>query len=133
MSTIKKEFLDKNAWGILSSIDLFNCNEQKIRDNEAIKRYVDELCELIEMRQFGETQIVHFGEDERVAGFSMIQLIETSLISGHFANKTNNAYIDIFSCKFYEPSVAKEFTQKYFEAKKVKMQYILRSNRFEQS
>ena len=96
MSIIKKEFLDTNAWGILSSIDLFNCNTQKIRDRNVIKRYVDELCELIEMKQFGETQIVHFGEDEKVAGFSMIQLIETSLISGHFANKTNNAYIDIF-------------------------------------
>ena len=131
MSIIKKEFLDTNAWGILSSIDLFNCNKQKIRDRNVIKRYVDELCKLIEMKQFGETQIVHFGEDEKVAGFSMIQLIETSLISGHFANKTNNAYIDIFSCKFYEPSVAKKFTQNFFEAKKVKMQYILRSNKFE--
>ena len=75
MSIIKKEFLDKNAWGILSSIDLFNCNAQKIRDRKAIKRYVDKLCELIEMKQFEETQIVHFGEDEKVAGFSMIQLL----------------------------------------------------------
>jgi len=32
----------------------------------------------------------------------MIQLIETSLISGHFANLTNSAYIDIFSCKGYD-------------------------------
>ena len=127
MSIIKKEFLNRNAWGILSSIDLFNCNAQKIRDKKSIKRYVDELCELIEMKQFGETQIVHFGEDEKVAGFSMIQLIETSLISGHFANKTNNAYIDIFSCKYYEPSVVVEFTKKFYEAKEVKMHYILRS------
>ncbi|MCJ7657067.1 MAG: S-adenosylmethionine decarboxylase, partial [Candidatus Atribacteria bacterium] len=66
------------------------------------------------------------GEDEKVAGFSMVQLIETSLISGHFANKSNNAYIDIFSCKYYEPSVALEFTKKFFEAKEVKMHYVLR-------
>ena len=133
MDNIKREFLKANAWGILSSIDLFDCNPQKIRDRDAIKRYVDELCKLIEMRQFGETQIVHFGENENVAGFSMLQLIETSLISGHFANKSNNAYIDIFSCKFYEPSVAKEFTQKFFEAKQVKMSYILRGNEFAKS
>jgi len=132
MSTIKKEFLDTNAWGILASIDIFDCNAQKIRNRKTIKSYVDSLCELIKMKQFGETQIVHFGEDEKVAGFSMIQLIETSLISGHFANKTNNAYIDIFSCKFYEPSVAAEFTKTFFEAKKMKMNYILRSNRFEE-
>jgi S-adenosylmethionine/arginine decarboxylase-like enzyme len=108
-------------------VDLYKCNPKTIRDARAIKRYVDELCELIEMKQFEETQIVNFGEDEKVAGFSMVQLIETSLISGHFANKTNNAYIDIFSCKYYEPSVAVKFTKKFFEAKEVKMHYILRS------
>jgi S-adenosylmethionine/arginine decarboxylase-like enzyme len=127
MRNIKKEFYDTNAWGLLTSVDLYECNPKTIRDAAAIKRYVDELCELIEMKQFGETQIVNFGEDEKVAGYSMVQLIETSLISGHFANKSNSAYIDIFSCKYYEPSVAVEFTKKFFEAKEVKMHYILRS------
>jgi len=127
MRSIKKEFYDTNAWGLLTSVDLYGCNPETIRDARAIKRYVDELCELIEMKQFGETQIVNFGDDEKVAGFSMVQLIETSLISGHFANKTNNAYIDIFSCKYYDPSVAEEFTKKYFEAKEAKMHYILRN------
>jgi len=127
MCNIKKKFYDTNAWGLLTSVDLHECNPETIRDAAAIKRYVDELCELIEMRQFGETQIVNFGEDEKVAGYSMVQLIETSLISGHFANKSNSAYIDIFSCKYYEPSVVAKFTKKFFEAKDVKMYYILRS------
>ena len=127
MCNIKKKFYDTNAWGLLTSVDLHECNPETIRDAAAIKRYVDELCELIEMRQFGETQVVNFGEDEKVAGYSMVQLIETSLISGHFANKSNSAYIDIFSCKYYEPSVVEEFTKKFFEAKDVKMYYILRS------
>jgi len=127
MSNIKKEFCDANAWGLLTSVDLYGCNPETIRDARAIKKYVDELCELIEMKQFGETQIVNFGEDEKVAGFSMVQLIETSLISGHFANKTDNAYIDIFSCKYYEPSVVVEFTKEFFEAKEVKMHYIVRN------
>lgn len=127
MRNIKKEFYDTEAWGLLTSVDLYECNPETIRDAKAIKRYVDELCKLIEMKQFGETQIVNFGEDEKVSGFSMVQLIETSLISGHFANKTNSAYIDIFSCKYYEPSVVVEFTKKFFEAKKIRMHYILRS------
>ncbi|MBA3061468.1 MAG: S-adenosylmethionine decarboxylase [Atribacteria sp.] len=126
MKNFKKEFYDSKAWGLLTSVDLYNCDPQIIRDAEAIKRYVKELCELIEMKQFGDTQVVHFGEDERVAGFSMVQLIETSLISGHFANSANNAYIDIFSCKYYDPTVVAEFTKKFFEAKETKMHYILR-------
>ncbi|PJZ70786.1 S-adenosylmethionine decarboxylase [Leptospira perolatii] len=103
------------AWGLLTSIDLEGCNPDLIRDADAIKRYVLELCDLIEMKRFGETVVVHFGEDERVAGYSMFQLIETSCISAHFANETNTSYIDIFSCKGYDPKVAAEFTKQFFQ------------------
>jgi S-adenosylmethionine/arginine decarboxylase-like enzyme len=106
-------------WGILTSLDIYDCNPEIIRDADQIKRYVIELCELIEMKRFGECQVVHFGEDERVAGFSMIQLIETSLISGHFANLTNAAYIDVFSCKAYDSEKVAEFTQRFFQGKTV--------------
>lgn len=123
---LREEYTDKDMWGLLTSIDLHDCNPDLIRDAEAIKRYVNELCELIEMRKYGDTQVVHFGEDERVAGFSMIQLIETSLISGHFANQTNHAYIDIFSCKYYDPQIAADFTQKFFQAKEIEIHYIIR-------
>jgi S-adenosylmethionine/arginine decarboxylase-like enzyme len=73
------------------------------------------------MKRFGDCQIVHFGENERVAGFSMIQLIETSLISGHFANLTNSAYIDIFSCKNYEPEKAADFFKKFFKGNRIEI------------
>lgn len=101
-------------WGLLTSIDIYDCDPASIRDAETIKRFVVELCELIEMRRFGETLVVHFGEEERVAGYSMVQLIETSLISAHFANASNAVYLDVFSCKMYEPEVVVEFARKYF-------------------
>jgi S-adenosylmethionine/arginine decarboxylase-like enzyme len=108
-------------WGILTSLDLYDCNPTTIREAEKIKQYVFELCELIQMKRFGECQVVHFGEDERVAGFSMIQLIETSLISGHFANLTNSVYIDVFSCKPYDNKKVSAFTKRFFEAESVTM------------
>ncbi|MBN2706945.1 MAG: S-adenosylmethionine decarboxylase [Deltaproteobacteria bacterium] len=101
-------------WGIAAAIDIYNCEPDKIRDAELIRTFVRELCELIEMRRFGETQVVHFGEDEKVAGYSMIQLIETSLISAHFANLTNTTYLDVFSCKAYDPEVVRSFAQNFF-------------------
>ena len=67
------------------------------------------------MRRFGETVIVNFGEDERVAGYSMVQLIETSLISAHFANLTNTVYLDVFSCKLYDVKIVEEFSTKFFK------------------
>lgn len=58
------------------------------------------------MKRHGECHAIHFGEG-RVAGYSMIQLIETSLISAHFADRTNAAYLDIFSGKPYDPAAVK--------------------------
>lgn len=113
--SVMNEAIAKNAWGIASSIDIYNCNPQTIRDADAIRRFVVELCDLIEMKRFGETQVVHFGEDEKVAGYSMVQLIETSLISAHFANLTNAVYLDVFSCKPYLPEMVQNFAEKFFE------------------
>jgi S-adenosylmethionine decarboxylase len=56
----------------------------------------------------------------------MTQLIETSLISGHFANATNAAYLDIFSCKFYEPRDVAEFALEFFKGTNYRMQVTLR-------
>jgi len=106
--------LDEDTWGISTSIDIYNCHQQKIRDSIYIKQFVIDLCELIGMKRFGETQVIHFGENEKVAGFSMTQLIETSLISAHFANLTNTIYLDVFSCKTYSPVIVAKFSKLYF-------------------
>jgi S-adenosylmethionine/arginine decarboxylase-like enzyme len=114
------------AWGITTSIDIHNCNPDKIRNMDYIKQYVLDLCIIIDMKRFGETQIVHFGDNEQIAGYSMIQFIESSLISGHFVNSTNRAYIDIFSCKYYDAIEVQNFSQKYFEGLISKINVILR-------
>jgi S-adenosylmethionine/arginine decarboxylase-like enzyme len=111
-------FLDQTLapapWGVSSSIDIYDCDAATIRNADKIRQFVAELCELIEMKRFGETLVVHFGEDERVAGFSMVQLIETSLISAHFANQTNTTYLDVFSCKTYDTAMIAEFSRMFF-------------------
>jgi S-adenosylmethionine/arginine decarboxylase-like enzyme len=109
-----KQRESKDVWGISASIDIYECNPQTIRDAEKIKEFVIKLCELIDMKRFGETQVVHFGEDERVAGYSMVQLIETSLISAHFANASNTVYLDVFSCKWYDYKVVEKFARSFF-------------------
>jgi S-adenosylmethionine decarboxylase len=113
-------------WGLLSCIDLYDCDPRTIRDEGKIKQFVRELCDLIEMKPFGETQVVHFGEDERVAGFSMTQLIETSLVSAHFANLTNTTYLDVFSCKLYNADAVIDFAKAFFAAGEVRSQTVVR-------
>tara|TARA_R100000278_G_scaffold8833_1_gene10748 strand:+ start:1852 stop:2193 length:342 start_codon:yes stop_codon:yes gene_type:complete len=102
------------------SVDLYNCNPETIRDADKVKEYVRILCDdIINMKRYGECQVVHFGDDPKVTGFSMTQLIETSLVSGHFANNTNAAYLDIFSCRWYDIHKVKEFSKEFFEAENV--------------
>lgn len=126
LADLRERYQSENAWGLLTSIDLHQCDPAIIRSAEKIKQYVAALCELIKMKRFGETMVVNFGEDERVAGYSMTQLIETSLISGHFANQSNAVYMDIFSCKYYDPNEAAEFTKKFFHAKDYRLTVSLR-------
>ena len=102
-----------------TSIDLYGCDSDIIRDAVLIEEFVIQLCSLIKMKRFGRCQVVHFGDDPKVTGFSMTQLIETSLISGHFANQTDAAYLNVFSCKDFDPKIVEDFAQAYFKAQEV--------------
>ena len=104
-------------WGTWTGVDLHGCALDKVTDADEIKRFVVELCDMIEMKRYGDCQVVRFGEDPRIAGFSMSQLIETSLISGHFVDLNGSAYIDIFSCAPYLPAKVARFAERFFEAK----------------
>ena len=125
-TSLREQYRVVDAWGLAAGIDLHGCNPETIRSAEKIKQFVVELCERIKMKRFGECQVVNFGEDEKVAGFSMIQLIETSCISAHFANQTNTTYLDIFSCKYYNPYDAADFAKEFFKAKDYSLNCTLR-------
>jgi S-adenosylmethionine/arginine decarboxylase-like enzyme len=118
-TTIIERYRQEKPWGLATSVDLGGCNPALIRSAEKIRAFVDALCTLIDMKKYGPTVVVDFGNDPRVSGYSMTQLIETSLISGHFANQSNAAYIDIFSCKVYPPYTAAIFAKEFFEAQEV--------------
>ncbi len=103
-------------WGVSSSIDLYDCDLDLMLNADAIREFVKILCDRIKMRRYGETQVVFFGDEPRVQGFSMTQLIETSLISAHFANASRAIYLDVFSCAPYNPEDVARFATEYFKA-----------------
>ncbi len=120
------QFEQTGAWGLVTALDLHDCDPDIIRDRDSIYQYTIELCKKIKVKRFGEPIIVHFGEDERVAGYSLVQLIETSLVSGHFANLTNRVYLDIFSCAYYDTTEVIEFSKNFFKAKDYNCKIYLR-------
>ena len=117
----------KRLYGCELTIDLFECNKKTITSKKKLKSYVDRLCKLIKMKKYGKALIPYFGEkNPYTKGYSLVQLIETSSIVGHFSDLWCSAYINIFSCKTFDPKIAFKFTKKFFQAKKTKSRFVRR-------
>jgi S-adenosylmethionine/arginine decarboxylase-like enzyme len=113
-------------WGISSCINLYDCDLELMQNADAIREFVVLLCDRIKMRRYGETQVVFFGDEPRVQGFSMTQLIETSLISAHFADASRAIYLDVFSCAPYDPEDTAGFAAEYFKASDYHYEVVFR-------
>ena len=112
--------LDSNTFGMEVVLDLYDCNLETIRSKEKLQEYTRELCRVIGMTPYGAPFAERFGLNEaKTAGYSIVQLIEASSITGHFSEEWNSAYINIFSCKDFDPKQAAEFSKHFFEADRV--------------
>lgn len=121
MSATHKEF------GAELILDLHDCDAASIRSRQKIDTFVRKLCRRIKMKRYGEPLIEHFGHKTPVtSGYSMVQLIETSCISAHFSEGKNSVYLNVFSCKRFDPDDATKFCKEYFGAKSVKKRFIER-------
>jgi S-adenosylmethionine/arginine decarboxylase-like enzyme len=113
------------GWELI--MDLYECDPDAISSEHAIKTYARKLCDLLEMKPYGEALTPYFGENqEHTKGYSLLQFIETSSITGHFSEHTRACYINIFSCKAYDVDKAESFTKTHFGAARVNSRYILR-------
>ncbi len=110
---------NNNQWGEHLILDIAECNANVCSKN-AIAAFVKELVEAIDMKVYGEPIIVHFAEHSyEAAGYSLVQLIETSAITGHFSDNNRDAYLDIFSCKNFDDDLAIKVVQKHFAPRKI--------------
>ncbi len=122
----KKEYERKNPWGVLTSFDIYESNPEIIRDPGHIEQFIRNLCDLIGITRTEDCKITCFRENEHVEGFNMAGCIDTSLISGYFVNTSCTLYLDVFSCKFYDPREVAEFAISFFKGSHYKMQIALR-------
>ena len=114
-------------WGYELLLDCAECDREKISSSENIDEYVKVLISRIDMKAYGEPQIVYFGKhNENVSGYTLTQLIETSSITGHFVDKSGAAYINVHSCKQFDKKVVIETTQEFFNPKRIKDMMVYR-------
>lgn len=117
-------------WGQHLIIDLAGCPRERLSDPVHLRAWIAELVETIDMKAYGEPQVEHFAAHTYdAAGYTLLQLIETSNICAHFAENLGQAYIDIFSCKRFDESDAVALCRAYFEPEIIE-QHSLERGRF---
>lgn len=117
--------MSRIIWGWCTMLNLSKCSPLLIRSRDNIINYADLLVKRIDMTPFGRPQVVHFGEADK-AGYTLTQLIETSNITAHFAESSNSAYIDIFSCKPYCKKTVEQITKEFFQPQHIEVKYVER-------
>lgn len=116
----------KEPWGFHLILNIAECNENVTRKT-SIYDFVKQLLKDIDMVPYGAPVIEHFAEHTpSAAGYSLLQLIETSAICGHFSDQNKDAYIDIFSCKGFDPDLAIETVRYFFEPKTMHFLFLER-------
>lgn len=119
--------MKKKTYGYELIMDLYECEVNILSSKKKLREYVDKLCKLIKMKKFGKILIPYFGDNAAYTkGYSLVQLIETSSITGHFSDLWKTAYINIFSCLKYDEDKASKFTKEFFKAKRMKARLIIR-------
>jgi len=117
-------------YGIELILDLHGCDETKFTRSN-ITEYFERLCVLIDMQR----EDLHFWDDEGVSeddkqtsphtqGTSAVQFILTSSIVIHTLDQLKAVYINIFSCKEYDPKVAEKFSVEWFGATECSARFL---------
>lgn len=113
------------TWGKHLVLDAAGCSPKMIGCPIVIKNFTTDLVRRIDMVAYGDPQIVMFGTGNK-KGYTLIQLIETSNIAAHFVEENNSMYLDVFSCKDFDPSIVKETVREYFDAQRFSSRVFLR-------
>jgi S-adenosylmethionine/arginine decarboxylase-like enzyme len=100
-------------WGMMAAIDLHGCDRDRLEDPETIRRFVPTVIDATGMRANGPLMIERFGEGE-LEGWSAMQFIETSSLTIHTDEFGDRCYVDVFSCKPFDPEQAAAIAEQHF-------------------
>jgi len=113
------------GWGYHLILDLYECDRVLITSERKLREFVIGLCDILDVKRFGDPIIEWFGRGP-TEGYTLVQLIETSLVSGHFAFVCNAAYIDVFSCKAFDSLKIQKYVKDFFKAKRMDSSFLER-------
>ncbi len=102
-------------WGQHLIVDMAGCEPESLRNPGAIAGFCRDLVAAIGMTAHGEPLIKHFAAHAPdAAGYSLVQLIETSSVTAHFAEARGEVYLDVFSCRPFSEHDALAVCRRHF-------------------
>lgn len=120
--------LPDGCWGVEVWLDLKSCNDN-VKNADTIKQFAKDLVESIQMEQYGETQCVHFGKDDK-KGYTLSGLLTTSNYCAHFSDETRDGYLNVFSCKNVDTDAVIECVYRWFAPEKVVCGVVVRGDKW---
>jgi len=124
---------ESSGYGVELVLDLHGCDPSNF-NRPSLDAFFTELCELIDM----ERCVVHFWDDVGVPeedqqtephtkGTSAVCFILTSSIVVHTLDMLGAVYINIFSCKPFDPDAARRFSEQWFKGQTVRSTFLGRT------
>lgn len=105
------------TWGWELQLDMFGCDNNKLKDASFISDFKRKVIPAIDMTAYGDIHLAHFAtHSHEAAGYSSFQFIETSSITGHYAENLGQAYLNVFSCKPFTPQIVINMACEMFDA-----------------
>jgi S-adenosylmethionine decarboxylase len=121
------EITDDSPWGYHLILDCKSCDVDTITSKDQLTHFVKVLVKAIGMKAYGEPLLEYFAEhNPDAAGYSLLQFIETSSITGHFVTKNGDCYLDIFSCQSFDPQIAKSVVQDHLKPESMHTLFLQR-------
>ncbi len=104
-------------------LDLHYCDSTTFTRRH-IRNYFKKICDLIDMERCKLCWWDDYGvlPDEQqtephLKGTTAIQFIKTSNITIHTLDLLKSVYLNIFSCKDFDPEIVKQFTEEWFKGR----------------
>jgi S-adenosylmethionine decarboxylase len=112
-------------WGHHLLLNAGQCVPATIRSKPIIQAFSRALVKKIDMVPYGQPKVVMFGSGNK-KGYTLVQLIETSNITAHFVEETEDMYLDVFSCKEFDYKDVVYMVNYYFGPASVDTKFVSR-------
>jgi S-adenosylmethionine/arginine decarboxylase-like enzyme len=107
--------VETKPWGFHAIMDCSDVELAKIQDADNIRAWIADLLVKIDMVPVGDpiVSLTGIGMPDK-EGYTAIQVIVTSSIVAHFIDQDRHIYIDVFSCKEFNPQSVEDSIKQFF-------------------